>query len=203
MWVVPPIVKWYKIKRRKKPLKKLAELLNFTFSEKGDALASFLSGFYLFSQSYFPSISNVLSGRFNGIPVWIMDYKYTESVGRHPSTYQQTVLAFNSNKLQLPSFILRPTNLFDKIGIVLGDKDINFDIAPVFSKQYSLRGNNEEAIRRLFNDRALEYYERHPGLSTEGDGNKLIYYRFSKLVSPNKIQAFLQEGYDLFRIFNS
>lgn len=71
----------------------------------------------------------------------------------------------------------------------------------MFSKRYILRGDNEEAIRSFFNAGVLEYYEQHLGLSSEGDGVKLIYYRTSKRVSPDKIQAFLQEGYDVFNLF--
>jgi hypothetical protein len=67
----------------------------------------------------------------------------------------------------------------------------------VFSKRYLLRGDNEEAIRSLFNARVLEYFEQHLGMSAEGDGVKLINYRTSKRVSPDKIQGFLQEGYDV------
>ncbi|MFZ1914796.1 MAG: hypothetical protein WCF70_05910 [Dehalococcoidales bacterium] len=38
-------------------------------------------------------------------------------------------------------------------------------------------------------------------MSTEADGKKLIFYRTSKIVPPDKIQAFLQEGYDAFELF--
>jgi hypothetical protein len=130
-----------------------------------------------------------------------MDYKYTTGGGRSSHTWYQTVLAIESDKLRLTRFVLRPENIFDKIGSVFGKKDINFETAPVFSKRYILRGNNEESIRSLFNEGLLQYYEQHLGLSTEGDGTKLIYYRTSKRVPPDKIQFFLQEGYDLFNLF--
>ncbi len=111
------------------------------------------------------------------------------------------MLVFDSDKLQLPRFLLRPENLFDKIESAFGYKDINFDTAPVFSKKYLLRGENEAAVRNTFNGGILQYYEQHPGLSTEADGKKLIFYRTSKIVPPDKIQAFLQEGYDAFELF--
>ena len=163
----------------------LAESLHFTFSEKGDySKLDVLSEFHLFSQGRSRRISNVLTGMFNDIPVMVMDYKYTTGGGKSSHTWQQTVLAIESDKLRLPNFVLRPENLFDKIGSVFGKKDINFETAPVFSKRYLLRGTNEEPIRSLFNERALEYYEQHPGVCTEGDGMKLIYYRASKRIPP-------------------
>ena len=191
-------------KQRTKAFELLAESLNFAFSEKADgSLMDSLSSFQLFSQGYSKRISHVLSGKFNLIPVTIMDYKYTTGGGKSSHTFQQTVLVMESNKLQLPRFNLRPERLFDKIGSVFGNKDINFETAPVFSKRYQLRGDDEASVRNLFNERVLEYYEQHPGLCTECDGVKIIYYRSSKKVTPEEIQSFLQDGDDLFNLFKT
>jgi hypothetical protein len=154
----------YFSKQRTKAIQQTAESLNFAFSEKDDTgLANALGGFHLFSQGYSRRISNVLTGKFNLVPVTIMDYKYTTGGGKSSHTWQQTVLVIECGKLQLPRFLLRPENLFDKIGSVFGQKDINFETAPVFSKRYLLRGDNEESVRRVFNEPVLEYYEQHPG----------------------------------------
>jgi hypothetical protein len=194
----------YFAQQRTRNLKKLAELMNFTFSEKGMGdVQEALGGFHLFSQGYSRKISNVLTGMLNDIPVMVMDFRYVTGSGKNSHTWQQTVLAVESDRLQLPPFVLRSENLFDRIGGIFGKKDINFETSPVFSKRYLLRGHNEESIRKLFSDAVLQYFEQHPGLSTEGDGEKLIYYRISKRVPPEKIQAFLQEGYEVFGLFKS
>jgi hypothetical protein len=193
---------WYMGKKRAKALQALAPALSFTFTASGDdMLIGELGEFHLFSQGYRRRISNVLQGKFNLVPVTVMDYKYTTGGGKSSHTWTQTVLVFDSDKLQLPRFLLRPENLFDKIESAFGYKDINFDTAPVFSEKYLLRGENEAAVRSAFNAGILQYYEQHPGLSTEADGKKLIFYRTSKVVPPDKIQAFLQEGYDAFELF--
>lgn len=198
------MVVWYYNKQRQKALKQLAETLNFTFSAKGDkSLQDALAGFHLFSQGHSRQISNVLIGKFNDIPVTVMDYRYTTGGGKSSHTWQQTVIAIESSKLALPVFILRPENIFDKIGSAFGKKDINFETAPQFSKRYMLRGDDEPSIRMIFNQWIIEYYERHPGLSTEGDGQKLIYYRVSKSVTPDKIESFLQEAYEIYGLFKS
>lgn len=195
---------WYYNRQRTKALKLMAESLNFTFAEKCDkSLMNTIGTFHLFSQGYSRRISNVLTGKFNLIPVTIMDYKYTTGGGKSSHTWYQTVLFIESDKLWLPRFVLRPENLFDKIGSVFGKKDINFETAPIFSKRYLLRGDDEQSIRSLFNEQVLEYYEQHPGVSTEGDGVKLIYYRTSKRIPPDRIQAFLQEGYDVFNLLKT
>jgi hypothetical protein len=195
---------WYYDSQRRKAFQRLAESMNFTYTKNGDGSElNSLGGFHLFSQGYARRVSNVLSGKFNDIPVKVMDYKYTTGGGKSSHTWQQTVIAFESDKLQLPGFVLRPENLFDKIGSVLGKKDINFETAPVFSKRCQLRGEDEIAIRNLFSEWVCQYYEQHPGVCTEGSGKKLIYYRNSKRVPPDKMQGFLNEGYEVFGLFKS
>jgi len=189
-------------RQRTEALKSLAASLSFTFAEKDDgSLMAQMSVFHLFSRGYARRITNVFTGKFNLVPVTVMDYKYTTGGGKDSHTWRQTVLVMDCEKLQLPCFILHPENIFDKIGSVFGRKDINFDTAPVFSKRYFLRGDNESSVRGLFNARVLGYFEQHPGLSLECDGVRLIYYRTSKRVPPDKLQAFLQEGYELYDFF--
>ena len=192
----------YTNRKRTQALKSLAASLSFTFSEKDDgSLMARMSVFHLFSQGYGRRITNIFTGKFNLVPVVVMDYKYTTGSGKSSHTWVQTVLVMDCEKLQLPRFILHPESIFDKIGSIFGRKDINFDTAPVFSKRYFLRGDDEAAVRGLFNARILGYFEQHQGLSIECDGARLIYYRTSKMVPPDKLQAFLQEGYELFDFF--
>jgi len=87
-----------------------------------------------------------------------------------------------SGLVRLPSFILRPENLFHKIGESFGYRDIDFDSHPVFSKQYLLRAADEQACRGLFTKGILDHYDQRAGLSTEGDGDSLLFYRASKRV---------------------
>jgi hypothetical protein len=200
--IVILLVTWYFNRQRTQALKSLAASLSFTFSEKGDdSLMGQMSVFHLFSQGYGRRITNVFTGKFNLVPVTLMDYKYTTGGGKDSHTWNQTVMVMDCEKLQLPRFILHPENIFDKIGSVFGRKDINFDTAHVFSKRYFLRGDDETAVRGLFNARVLGYFEQHTGLSMECDGLRLIYYRTSKRIVPDKLQAFLQEGYELYDFF--
>ena len=99
---------WYLGKKRAQALQALAAALSFTFTAKGNAvLVGELSEFHLFSQGYRRRISNVLQGKFNLVPVTVMDYKYTTGGGKSAHTWVQTVLVFESDKLQLPRFVLR------------------------------------------------------------------------------------------------
>jgi hypothetical protein len=190
--------------QRTKAFNQLAQIMNLTFSEKGDdSVLNILGGFHLFSQGYSRKIANILTGNLNKIPVTIFEYRYTTGGGKSTKIWRQTVILLESDQLQLPSFVLRPENLLDKIENVFGHKDIDFEAYPNFSKHYLLRGNNEEAVRKIFTDPNIAYYEEHPGLSTEVDGNRLIFYRGSKVVPVNKIQSFMEQGYDIFTLFKT
>lgn len=192
---------WYVEKKRTEALQAVADSLGFSFSRKGDrALPASLHGFHLFSQGHGRKMSNVLHGSANEIDVTIFDYRYTTGGGKNSHTWRQTVMLFESGKLCLPDFTLRPENLFHRIGGVFGYQDIDFDTHPTFSKQYLLRGSDEEAVRGLFHDDVLAHYAQHKGLSTEGAGGDLIFYRASRRVSPNDIRSFMEEGFGIFSL---
>jgi len=195
------IVAWLHEKKRTEALEAFARSLNFSFSKKGsDSLIGSLNQFHLFSQGRSKRVSNVMKGYANDIDVTIMDYRYTTGGGKNSHTWRQTLILFQSSLLQLPAFALRPENLFHKIGAAFGYQDIDFDSHPTFSKQYLLRGAEEEAVRNTFSDDLLAYYEQRKDLSTEGDGDKLLFYRISKRVSPKDIRTFMEQGFALFSL---
>jgi hypothetical protein len=188
--------------KRAEDIGRLALSLNFRFSPKDDGtFIAELSKFQLFSKGQSRKISNILSGNYSGTPVIILDYQYTTGGGESTHTWRQTVLIMESEKLALPLFTLRPENVFDKIGNALGYKDIDFPVYPKFSKQYFLRSKDETAVRNIFTDSLIQYYEQRPGLNTEGDGQRLVYYHGPKIVPADKIQEFLQQGHELFSLF--
>ena len=102
------------------------------------------------------------------------------------------MIHFRSPALNLPEFALRPENLFDKIGDVFGGQDIDFESHPKFSKSYSLRGSDEQKVRETFTDEVLSSFENQTGISTEGGGDQLIFYRAGKRIDPDQVRSFKQ-----------
>ncbi len=195
---------WLYEKKRSEALQRIADALNFSFERKGDELLLAIhNNFDLFSKGRSKKISNVMHGSSGDMDITIMDYKYTVGSGKNSTTYSQTLIVVQSKYLQLPSFTLSPENIFHKIGGIFGYKDIDFNSHPKFSKQYLLRGDDEEAIRNTFNDELLEFYEKNKALNTESDYDKFIYYRAAKRLGPKDIQAFLQEGINLYGLFKT
>ncbi|MFC1463018.1 hypothetical protein ACFLQU_05370, partial [Verrucomicrobiota bacterium] len=149
-------VSLYFDKKRTKAFEALAASMNFTFSKDAStALLGSANSFHLFAQGHSRKIKNVLKGVANEIDLKIFDYRYTTGHGKNSHTYTQTVVLFESNRLLLPEFTMRPENVFHKIGGAFGYQDIDFDRSPTFSKNYLLRGPDEKSVRDAFTRDAL------------------------------------------------
>ena len=202
-------------KQRTKEFKQVAEEMGFIFYPKGDdmqlriGVTARLSDFHLFSQGRSRKIRNMLHGVSEQLEVGIFGYRYTTGGGRSSHTVRQSVIYFRSPELNLPQFALRPENLFHKIGSALGYEDIDFEsdrTGVEFSKKYLLQGKDEQKVRELFTTEVLGFFEGQDGISTEGGGDQLIFYRpapYGKRIKPEDVRPFMEEGLEVFRLFAS
>ena len=138
---------------------------------------------------------NLMRGTIADLEALLFDYSYTTGGGRSQTTHRQTVAAFRLADATLPEFELRPENVFHKIGSAFGYEDIDFQQHPSFSSRYLLRGAEEEAIRRAFNEEVVAYLEQSRGLCVEVVANWLIAYRSGRRVKPNLLGGFLEEAF--------
>jgi len=101
----------------------------------------------------------------------------------------------------LPTFSLRPKKTVHRIAALLGYQDIVMGNHPEFTRNYLLRGPDVTAIRGLFYEGLVAFYDAHPGLSTEGRGDLLLYYRSARRVEPEALLEFLREGSKIVALF--
>jgi hypothetical protein len=66
---------------------------------------------------------------------------------------------------------------------------------------YHLRGEDEAAIRALFQPPILAALEQHPGLTIEGNGSQLFIFREGDVLDPEKWPAFFDEARQIARLF--
>jgi hypothetical protein len=130
-------------------------------------------------------------GQLEGVKAALFDYQYSVGHGKHRSTFNQSVVYFEPPNLNLPFFSLRPERTFHKIISALGYQDIDFGNRPDFSKQYLLRGPDEQAVRNAFSDAVLSSYETNPGTCTDGGGNQLFIFRQGYRIAPLEAQSFI------------
>lgn len=105
-------------------------------------------------------IYNVLDGNLADVRTLLFDYRYTTGSGKNRTTHYFTIAAFAVPGGDLPAFQCEPEHFFHGIAEMFGFHDIDFDRFPVFSKAYRLKGDNEPAIRELFHDDALRWFEQ-------------------------------------------
>ena len=183
-------------RKRTLELQSIAEGMGLQFhpSESG-GLRSKLDSFPLFQSGRSRTFQNVISGTTQDVQVALFDYKYTTGSGKNNTVHRQTVMAFGSNQLHLPHFVLRPEGWFDKISSAFGFEDIDFASHPTFSKNYHLSGQNRPAIEEYFTPDRLEFFETHLGLSMEGWDNWMILYRQRTRIKPSTVQQFFELGF--------
>lgn len=183
-------------KKRRETLRVFAEGNGFEFLEKAaDPQALGLPMIGLFKAGHSRHTSNILSGAFEGSAVRVFDYRYTTGSGKNSSTHHQTVVAVETGGALLPSFTLARENFFHKIGQAFGYQDIDFDDFPEFSKKYLLRGEDEEAIRDLFDVRIIDAYENGLACNVELRDGWLFVYQAGRRMKPEQFQPRIESAF--------
>jgi hypothetical protein len=124
----------------------------------------------------------------------IFDFRYTTGSGKNSSTHCQTVALTSDSRRTLPRFALKPEGLLDRIGAAFGGQDIDFEEDPDFSRRFRLRGEDEEALRKLFQAAVRQDLTQRTGLSMEGNGEWLVVYRHRRLVPADRLFQFLEDA---------
>ena len=162
-----------------------------------------LEKFALFNQGHSKSIANAMYGEAEDGKSAVFDYRYTVGGGKNQQTFNQTVVYFEPRNLNMPFFSLRPEHLFHKLIEAFGYQDIDFGNHPTFSSKYLLRGPDEPALRSLFNDALLGFYEANLGLSADGGGNQLFIFQQNYRQPPEQIQSTVNAALQLQRLYGS
>ena len=109
---------------------------------------------------------------------------------------------FFKETIHLSSF-LGSENFLHKIADVFGFKDIDFKNYPLFSKNYLLKGTNEQAIRKLFDSQIINFFEQKRIHSVIESGmNKIVYYKLGKRVKPDQLNSFIEEVRRIVELFD-
>lgn len=180
-----------KEKERTQALELLAEELGWDFESTAtvDTIPG-IERLTLFDLEEDREIRNLMYGAVDGVNATVFDYIYTVG-GKRRTTYFQSVVLLEQNDLSFPAFTLRPEGVFDKMMSAFGYQDIDFPQRPEFSRQYILRGEDESAIRRIFNDQLVSFYENNPGTFTDAVENQLFVYRFHERLQPADIESYV------------
>ncbi len=199
--VVVAVYSWQKEKERTRVLQATATQLGWSFVASAPLnMIPGLERFALFDSGQGKRITNFMYGEASGIKAAVFDYAYTTGSGKNRQTHYQSVVYLEPGNLSLPYFSLRPEGFLYKIFTAFGYQDIDFGQRPDFSRQYILRGQDEQAIRRTFSDGLLSFYESYPGTCTDGGGNQLFVYRGGYRFQPQEIQSYVGLGLNVLNL---
>ena len=175
-------------------MQEAAQRMGWSFTPAAEIqIIPYAEDFEIFSKHTDHSLMNIISGQINDMKALIFDHRYNIPSGNNNrTTVYETVFYFETSRLDIPMFTLKPELLVHKIGSKLGYQDMDFNNRPEFSREYLLRGKNERAIRQLFTDRVLSFYEAHPGLFTEGGGSQFFIYHERVLHPAPELSSYLQ-----------
>ena len=188
-----------KNKTRRQQLSYVADKLGMSFSATDDyGFLELLADFQLFKKGRYKAISNILrkEDEFGEFDVRIFDYQFKKGRGRS-NIHRQTVFFVQSKKLSLPQILMKPENLFHKIGALLGMQDIDFEEFPDFSNNYLLQGEDEELIRDVMDEKVLKFFSIEKGWYLEGIGYYLVVYKKYKLLGPRQLVKFYNKGLEI------
>ena len=186
-------------KRRGNDMEAIAGRLGFSFQAGQQPLPDVLdqAGFDLFTQGP-PNIKNRMWGERNGQEITLFDFHYdatTSGEGRRDTPVtddhnsmerrSQTVVWIRAKATPLPDFDLSPNRLHQRTAAArFGLSPVSFDGHPAFRGHYILLARDAARIRRLFNDRVLDYLASQPGIVLESRGTNILFYRFEQLPNP-------------------
>jgi hypothetical protein len=202
--VVATLVSHKREQERTRQLRGVGPMLGWQFSEAADLnWIPNLEAFGLFNQGHSKSITNAMYGEIDGVKAAVFDYHYVVGHGKNQSTYNQSVVYFEPRNLNVPFFSLRPEHLIHKLISTFGYQDIDFGNRPTFSSKYLLRAPDEAAVRNLFNDALLAFYEVNLGLSADGGGNQLFLFQQNYRQPPHQIQSTVNAALQLQRLYGN
>lgn len=180
---------------RTKMLQRLCGELGLQFTADGPTLdPGQLGGLTSFQGIDNPRAENVMSGRLAGAEALVFDHSYrTRQINPGSSiSVSETMALFRFPGGAFPRFELSREGFLKD-----GYQDIDFASHALFSKRFQLRGDDESAVRKLFDGRVLEFFESRSDdfkETIEGGGEYLVVYRSGRIVSAGKLKAFIEEA---------
>lgn len=155
-----------------------------------------------------PAIFDALRGEQDGIRLSLLSYHSTlkkksgfgEDEQKHTTTFRSTYLILEHDRLHCPGFFLRRQGIFDLVGAILGEQDIEFATDADFSDSFVLQGRPVEAIREYFDAgvRAVFLRRKNYGYSYRGQPGQLA-LESQRALQPAEVSHLIEDGLSLAR----
>lgn len=191
---------WNLVTRPKKQeeLRRIAATLGMSFDSMMDLSGRAFFQFPLFQKGRELSTEDVLHGTTGGHEVLFFTYEYQIGEGegtRWPTS--QTVAAFRVEGRRLPHFRMKP----QPFSSLFRPRGMNFDSHKRFSNGCLLQGDDERAIRSMFDAPLLELFSRESGWCVEGGDEWLVIYKHGHRVARKSLPDHMTRMSEIARLF--
>jgi len=183
---------------------KIAKEHRLFYSYKDEfGLIKLLRDFQLFRNFSSNKITNILGEKtkFRESNFNVFDFEYRIFNGEQEEMSTQTVFFAQSKQLALPQFYMEPGHFFKQVGKHVGTIEVDFEVFPQFTKQYWLKGAQEQPQKTL-PDNLRHYFTMEEDWCFEGLNYFLILYRKDKLIPTTDLIDFFQKGKEIVENFS-
>mgnify|MGYP001824148347 CR=1 FL=1 len=187
---VPKIIK-NSLTRRQNNIKELAENYKLKYTSKKLKEIYFLNSFIYFKTRYVNHIYNRLS--YENDAISLFDIEFTEGEFIAKEVVRSTMLHIKLQN-EIPEFVLDREGFLDKLYAFAGYKDIPIQNQADFSKRFHLTGDNDMAIKELFNDTLVHFFESNAYYHVESIGTSILIFKRERLASIKEIKSMFDFG---------
>jgi len=133
----------------------------------------------------------------------MMNYAFVCFNGLRPKSYEQTVVLVERLDFQMPHFLLTKKQILHWLEKLSRVPTIAFPERATFNKMYQLKGEDEIAVRAMFNSQVCTALDQNPGLTIEGRGPRLLIFRENIVLDSAQWSAFLEEALAVAALFGT
>ena len=188
---------------RQQRIKRIAADNGWHYTREEQVESSELLEFNFFQSRPLESKTNVIAGEFSSGVDWeISDIVFDEGAMLSKEVYKTTVQLLHLPE-NIPTFVLEQEGIFDKLFdrvlAITGQKDIDFDDYPHFSKKLKLTGESVKDIKALFNPRLISFLESEEVYHVECNGDALIIFKSLKISNTGEIKNMVRFSEELIK----
>ena len=187
---VPKILK-SGLTRRQNTLEDLAKNYGLTYDSTNEKETHFLDKFHFFRTKSIDHIYNKLSTKNSILSIFDIEFSEGEFIAKE--TIRTTMLYIKLDK-KITAFTLDREGFLEKVYAFAGFKDIPIQEHSDFNKRFYLLGENETAIKALFNDDLIHFFESNPYYHVESNGTCLLIFNKERLASTKEVKALFDFG---------
>ncbi len=187
---VPGIIK-SGLTRRQNSIEDLAKDYTLTYDAKKEKETHFLDKFHFFRTKSIHHIYNKLYTKNSVLSIFDIEFSEGEFIAKE--TVRTTMLHITLDE-EIPEFTLDREGFLEKVYAFAGFKDIPIQEHSDFNKRFYLLGEDEVAIKTLFNNDIIHFFESNPYYHIESNGNSLLIFSKERLASIKEVKALFDFG---------